>query len=268
MLNIHRKKRGFIWLPRVAAATVFAFWSASGLAGEWRAGGNLLAVTNPYIDGSSVLVLFPVAAYKSDRFYANLGNPGLSFFRGSTNLGGLGYSLFKDENYQIDLIGRLRPMGLDPDGRDKLSGLNERKSGFDAGLHLFWETAFGELDLDLLTDISNRSKGQEATLSYAYQMIHGPWTLRPELGVSWQSSELADYYFGVDTDETRAGRLAYQAASTLTPFVGVQLEYAITERSQLLGGVGFGRLGDTIRNSPIVDERGIVGGYLGLTYSF
>ncbi|MCU7926993.1 MAG: MipA/OmpV family protein [Candidatus Thiodiazotropha sp. (ex Dulcina madagascariensis)] len=36
----------------------------------------------------------------------------------------------------------------------------------------------------------------------------------------------------------------------------------------LIGGVGIGRLGDGISDSPIVDERGVGGGYAGLVYRF
>jgi outer membrane protein len=159
-------------------------------------------------------------------------------------------------------------MGLDPDEEDEWRGLHERKPGFDAGVSLLWETGVGEIDLDLLTDVSNRSKGQEAVVSYAYPFSQGRWTLRPEVGVSWQSEDLADYYFGVDVDERRAGRPAYEADATVTPFAGVEIEYAISKQTHLLGGLGVGRFGDGISDSPIVDERSVGGGYLGLTYIF
>ena len=155
----------------------------------------------------------------------------------------------------------------DPDEEQEWNGLDERKPGFDAGVSMLWETGFGELNIDLLTDASNKSKGQEAVFAYAYPISQGRWTLRPEIGVSWKSSDLVDYYFGVDAHESRVGRAAYEADATLTPFAGVQFEYALYERTQLLGGVGVARLGDGINDSPIVDDRGVGVGYLGLSYS-
>lgn len=269
MASMHKNKTPSTRLPILAATTVIAFWTGHCFAGEWRVGANLMAGTNPYVgEDDAGVALLPVVAYKGERFYANLGNPGLSFFRGSSDFGGIGYSLFKEENYQIDLVGRLRAMGLDPDDEDELAGLDERKPGLDAGVSLLWETGMGELNIDLLTDISNRSKGQEVLLSYAYPLTRGSWTLRPEVGVSWQSSDLTDYYVGVDADEVRAGRPAYEADAAVIPFVGVELEYAISKQTSLLGGVGYGRLGDDINDSPILDERDVGGGYLGLTYSF
>jgi outer membrane protein len=99
-------------------------------------------------------------------------------------------------------------------------------------------------------------------------MTQGAWTLRPEVGVSWQSSDFNDYYFGVDDDEVRAGRAAYEADASVTPFAGVQLEYAVSKQTHLIGGVGYGRLGDEISDSPIVDERSVGGAYMGLSYTF
>jgi outer membrane protein len=255
-------------LSAFAVTTVLAFTAGNAVAGEWRVGGNLLAGSNPYKDGDNRVGLMPVVAYEGERFHANLGNPGISFFRGSANFGGLGYSLYDTDSFQFELVGRLRMMGLDPDEEEAWAGLDKRKPGFDAGVSLLWQTAMGEFDLELLTDVSNRSDGQEVMLSYAYPIKQGQWTLRPEIGVSWQSSDLTDYYFGVDADEVRAGRAVYEADASVTPFAGVQLEYAVSKQTHLIGGVGVGRLGDGISDSPIVDERSAAGGYLGLTYTF
>lgn len=255
-------------LSALALSGALAITTANALAGEWRVGGALLGGNNPYKDGDNMIALLPTVAYKGERFHANLGNPGISFFRGAADFGGLGYSLYSTENFQIDLVGRLRMMGLDPDEEDEWDGLDERKPGFDAGVSLLWQTAMGEFDLELLTDVSNRSDGQEVLLSYAYPIIRGDWTLRPEVGVSWQSSDLTDYYFGVDADEVRAGRAAYEADASVTPFAGVQVEYAVSRQIHLIGGVGYGRLGDEISDSPIVDGGNVGGAYMGLTYTF
>jgi outer membrane protein len=255
-------------LPILAVTTASALWAGNCLAGEWRVGANLFAGTNPYKGGDDGAALLPVVAYKGERFHANLGNPGISFYRGGSDLGGVGYSLFERADFQIELVGRLRAMGLDPNEEDEWRGLDERKPGFDAGVSLLWETGMGEFDLDLLSDVSNRSNGREVVLSYAYPFSQGHWTLRPEIGVSWQSEDLVDYYVGVDADESRAGRPAYAADATVTPFAGVEIEYAISKQTHLLGGLGVGRLGDGISDSPIIDERNLGGGYLGLTYIF
>lgn len=255
-------------VPVLAFATVLIAVSDNASAGEWSVGANVLGGRSPIVGEDGVAALFPVVAYKGERFYANLGNPGLSFFNGNADFGGLGYSVFKGDHYNIDLVGKIRAMGLDPDDNSKLRGLDERKAGFDAGINARWDTGYGELNAQLLTDVSNRSKGQEAIFSYAYPMTQGNWTLRPEVGISWQSSDLTDYYFGVQSDEVTASRSAYEGKSTVTPFAGVQVEYAFTQQTHLIGGVGIGRLGDGISDSPIVDERNVGGGYLGLMYRF
>ncbi|MCG7992165.1 MAG: MipA/OmpV family protein [Candidatus Thiodiazotropha lotti] len=237
-------------------------------AGEWSAGLNLGGGRNPIIGEDNYLAAMPVIAYRGERFHANLGNPGLSFFNGTTNFGGLGYSLVKQDNFKLDLVGRIRAMGIDPDDNDELEGLDERKPGFDVGIDLLWGSDLGELNGQLLTDVSNRSKGQELIVSYAYPLKQGDWSFRPEFGVSWQSSKLSDYYFGVDDDETGGGLESYEAKSTMTPFLGIQAEYAWSKRIRLIGGAGIGRLGDGISDSPIVDGRNLAGAFIGAVYGF
>ncbi|MES9939446.1 MAG: MipA/OmpV family protein [Candidatus Thiodiazotropha sp. 6PLUC2] len=255
-------------IPTVALALGISLLSAQTSAGEWLVGANLGGGRNPVVGEDGYAALVPVVAYRGDRFHANLGNPGLSYFNGSTNFGGLGYSLIKEDNFNLDLVGRFRAMGIDPDDNDELEGLHKRKPGFDAGIDFSWGSELGQLNGQLLADISGRSKGQELVVSYAYPMQFSGWTLRPELGVSWQSSDLADYYFGVDEDEANSQREAYQGRSTVTPFLGIQAEYQLTKHTHLIGGVGVGRLGDGIGDSPIVDKRNMAGGFIGAVYHF
>ncbi|MEW8195419.1 MAG: MipA/OmpV family protein [Candidatus Thiodiazotropha sp.] len=255
-------------LPLLAVATLMSLTSHQIAAGEWRVGANVVGGRTPFLGEDNLAALIPMVAYKGERFYANLGNPGLSFFNGSSNFGGLGYSVVKEDNYNIDLVGRIRAMGLYPEDNDDLEGIDDRDPGFDVGVTARWQTGVGELNAQLLADVSNTSKGQEVILSYAYPLKYGQWSLRPELGISWQSGDMADYYFGVDSDEATAGRAVYEAGSAVTPFAGVEFEYAFDQKIDLIGGVGVGRLGDEIGDSPIVDERNLAGGYLGLSYKF
>ncbi|MEW7987707.1 MAG: MipA/OmpV family protein [Candidatus Thiodiazotropha sp.] len=255
-------------LSTLAVATALALTSQQVSAGEWRVGANVAGGKNPFPGEDNDAVLIPMIAYRGERFHANLGNPGLSFFSGSTNFAGLGYSLIKEADYNIDLVGRARAMGLYPEDNDELEGLDDRDPGFDLGATVRWQTGFGELNAQLLADVSDTSDGQEVILSYAYPLSYGQWRLRPEVGVSWQSSDMTDYYFGVDADEATARRAIYEADAAVTPFAGVEFEYAFDQRIDLVGGVGVGRLGDEISDSPIVDERNLAGGYLGLSYKF
>jgi outer membrane protein len=237
-------------------------------AGEWRIGANVAGGRSPIVGEDNSAALIPMVAYKGERFYANLGNPGLSFFNGSTNFGGLGYSVIKTDDYNIDLVGRIRAIGIYPDDNDELDGLDDRDPGLDLGVTARLNTAIGEFNGQLLADVSNKSEGQEVILSYAFPFSYGQLRFRPELGVSWQSSDLTDYYFGVDTNEATARRAVYEAEASVTPFAGIEFEYAFNQRFDLVGGVGVGRLGDEISDSPIVDERNLAGSYLGVSYKF
>ncbi len=264
-----KKQPACLYLPMAALATAMSMVSTQLTAGEWSVGGMLGGQRNPLVgDDDHYAFLMPMVAYKGERFHANLGYPGINFFSGLSDVGGVGYSVIKQDQFNIDLVGKIRAMGIDPDDDGALRGLDERKPGIDFGVSARWTTPVGELNAQLLKDVSNRSKGEEAILAYAYPFSMGKWTLRPEFGLSWQSSDLNDYYVGVDSHEVTATRTAYQAGSTVTPFAAVQMEYEINQQLHLLGGVGVSRLGDEISDSPIIKERNLAGGFVGLAYRF
>jgi MipA family protein len=264
-----KKHPAYLYLPMAALAAAMSMASTQLTAGEWSVGGIVGVERNPLVgDDDHYAFLMPMVAYKGERFHANLGHPGINFFNGMSDVGGVGYSAIKQDQFNIDLVGKIRAIGIDPDEDDALSGLDERKPGIDFGVSARWTTPVGELNAQLLKDVSNRSKGEEAILAYAYPISMGQWTLRPEFGISWQSSDLNDYYVGVDSHEVTATRAAYEAGSTVTPFAGVQMEYAINQQMHLLGGIGVSRLGDEVSNSPIIKERNLAGGYVGLAYRF
>ncbi|MET0090219.1 MAG: MipA/OmpV family protein [Candidatus Thiodiazotropha sp.] len=268
----HKRLHGIPYPGRKAMAVLLSaiclLGDTSVQAGEWWVGGNLGGGRNPLVGEDGYAVLVPVVAYCGERFYANLGNPGPEFFRGMGDFAGLGYHLLDDEQFTLDLVGKFGGLAVDPDDNDELDGLDERKPGFNMGLSARWDTGLGELNGQVLTDVSGRSKGQELVASYAYPLSFGAWQLRPELGVSWVSQDSVDYYVGVDEDEVRPGRAAYEGDAAAIPFASIQADYALTERTHLIGGIGVGRLGDGIADSPIIEERNLVGGYVGAVYRF
>jgi MipA family protein len=268
MISGYRRRPISQALQMLVVVATIALASPAVSAGEWRVGANVAGGRNPFLGEDNSAVLIPMIAYKGERFYANLGNPGLSYFSGSTNFGGLGYSVLQDDDFSIDLVGRIRAMGLDPEDNDELEGLEDRDPGFDLGVTARWQSVVGELNAQLLADVSNTSKGEELILSYAYPLAYGRWHLRPEFGISWQSCDLGDYYFGVDADEATDRRAVYEVDSSVTPYAGIEFEYALDEKIDLLGGFGVGRLGNEISDSPIVDKANLAGGYLGLSYTF
>jgi outer membrane scaffolding protein for murein synthesis (MipA/OmpV family) len=93
----------------LAAAALLSLSAQALSAGEWRVGANVVGGRNPFLGEDNGALVMPMVAYKGERFYANLGNPGPSFFNGSTNFGGLGYSVVKTDDFNIDLVGRSAP---------------------------------------------------------------------------------------------------------------------------------------------------------------
>ena len=119
-------------------------------AGEWSLGLGGVAGRSPLKGVGDEAGVFPTVGYRGERFHFNLGNPGTSFFDGDSDFGGLGYSLFRGENYNLDIIGQARLMGFEADDSNDLRGMDRRKPAFDAGVGSSWDTGMGELGFKAL----------------------------------------------------------------------------------------------------------------------
>ena len=84
----------------------------------------------------------------------------------------------------------------------------------------------------------------------------------------WQSSNLANYYFGVLPEEARAGRPAYEPGETAGFDVAIVARYLISDRTAFAFVARHAVLGEEIRDSPIVDDPAVTSFIASLTYSF
>jgi outer membrane protein len=74
------------------------------------------------------------------------------------------------------------------------------------------------------------------------------------VGFSWLSNDLADYYYGVRSDETKVGRPAYSAGSGVNWFAGLGTDYKLDEKWSLFAQFSYEWLNNEITDSPIVDD--------------
>ena len=75
------------------------------------------------------------------------------------------------------------------------------------------------------------------------------------MSVSWRDAKLDNYYYGVRANETVAGRATYTPSSGTQTQLGLFGSYDVSERWRLVAGVSATLLGDSIKNSPIVQKR-------------
>jgi outer membrane protein len=88
------------------------------------------------------------------------------------------------------------------------------------------------------------------------------------MGVTWESADFVDYYYGVRPGEATAERPAFDGDAATNRFVGLASRYRLTKRLGLFALVRHTWLDDTITASPIVDTDNDYSGVLAVTYAF
>lgn len=181
------------------------------------------------------------------------------------------YRFIKDAPLEVSVVGSGRLDGYDRNDSQYLTGMRTRHGALDIGLEVAWRN----LQLSAVVDASGAHNGTEVSLTYDYGIELGKLMIRIMPGVSWQSSNLADYYYGVRPDEEQAAihidgamweRTAHRAGDAVTPKLGALALYRITKRWSVLAGVEGVFLPNEIRNSPIVDRRYQWGAFAGVAY--
>ena len=179
-----------------------------------------------------------------------------------------GVHLFRNDDIQLNLLGRFRFQKLDPDRNAFYEGIEKRRQTVDGGIEFRWRGAWGELTTNYLTDTLNRHNGQSAEISYLYHIDRGAFTFSPFLGWAWNSDKLTNYYFGVSADEARVGRPEYTPGESQWISLGLNTSWNVTSRVTLFANFGFGSVDTVVANSPLVEEDSSGTFFAGGEYTF
>ncbi len=144
----------------------------------------------------------------------------------------------------------------------------DRNLAVDGGLEMIYADDWGDLQLQVLGDLTNTHKGLEVWASYAFPWQSGDWNIVPSVGLNWKSSHLLDYYYGIRDSEVEKNRPAYKAQSGFNSFARLSIAYHINDNWGITGIAEYETLSGSIRHSPIVDEDGIGTLFIGLMYNF
>jgi outer membrane protein len=197
--------------------------------------------------------------------------PFFSFRAGNFYLRGVaaGYELFKYDALSFDLVAQWRFEGYDHDDSDYLEGMENRRMTVDAGAKASYRDGFGTSSLTFLTDTLNRYNGQELRFSYDKRFkLTESLSLTPSVGLSYQSSHLTNYYYGVRSDEARPGRPRYVPGEAYNPFIGIGMAYKLSQEVSLTGNIRYQLLDDAITDSPIVEADYRISAMAGILYKF
>ena len=222
--------------------------------------GIALKITaSPYLGGGARSDLIPVYLYEGERIFLHTNRAGVKLYGDGTSQDSQRFDAFVEQRLEGFASNKI-PTGL--------AGVAARNSGTDFGLSYRTSQSWGTLRAELLRGVGGASRGTEAKLSYSYEWRTGPWSLTPNVSVSWRDAKLNDYYYGVRPNEAMAGRAAYLAGAGLQSQLRLYGSYDMSQRWRLTTGVSATLLSASVANSPIVQKRILPAIYVGAAYDF
>jgi outer membrane protein len=261
-----------LWCLVVLGAPVCACAQADrdedGEQGEpprWNLGLGVLANDSPYAGEGARVIPIPLLNYRGERLQVGIDRVALTLIDG--------------EAFELSAMGKLRFDGFDTKdlGVDELRAngidsrlLEDRDMGFDVGLGMEWAGRAGEIEIELLADATDASGGQEASLQYGYPIALGGGLLTPNVSVTWQSEDMANYYYGTLDSEVARGVVGYKPGAITQPAIGLTYLRPLGGRWSLIGAAEYTHLASELKESPLTesDTNGSVSLFLGVLRAF
>ncbi|GGW70903.1 MipA/OmpV family protein [Alishewanella tabrizica] len=152
--------------------------------------------------------------------------------------------------------------GFDDSDSDVFAGMAKRKNSLDAGVSIQFQRDQWTLEAETLADALNNSNGQESKLKLSYTLRSGPLQISPEAGISYATSNLVDYYYGVRQNEVTANRAFYEAGSAFNYHLGLAFSTPIFFGGMTRLGVEHHWYDKSISDSPLTDRDTGVSAFL------
>ncbi|MFI3309005.1 MipA/OmpV family protein [Ewingella allii] len=241
----------------LSIATAAVLCSHAAAAGTWSLGASALVDVNPYKGYDTKVLPVPIISYEGDDFY----------FHTLT----AGYYLWKDDQNKFSLTATYIPFGFKPDDSDdsQMKRLDKRRGTLMAGLAYSHIEDWGTIRTTFNGDVLDNSDGMVADLAYLYTFHQDNWALVPGIGVQWSSSNENQYYYGINSNESRrSGLSSYSPDDSFSPYLELSAKYDINKDWQAFFMGRYIRLDSEVKDSPMVDKSYSGMLWTGVTYSF
>jgi MipA family protein len=212
----------------------------------------------PRYEGSKEhhLTGLPIIAYRNGRFAAGVG--------------GLSYNLSPASTFEFGPALSFS-RGRDESDADRLRGLGDIKGGAELGAFARWHISSWSLHANLKRGVGNGPEGTQLQFGVGHSTRLGSAD-RLQLGASldWADDKYTQAYFGVTPAQSAASGLsAYSAAAGIKSY-GVNATWMHTFTPAWFSTVGVHgkRLAGDAANSPITEQRNVIGASAGIGYRF
>lgn len=229
-------------------------------ARQWSAGAVGILQASPYVGGDSGALFLPAVSYEGEKLKVR--GPFVEYFVYDEGRQGLAIAL---------TLG-LGANDLEVDNDPILAGIEDRNSGFLAGIRASYPVLNGSASVALQSDISNNSDGQRATVAWSRPFFNtNPRKYIFTAGVElvWESEDYTNFYYGISAQEALAsGFDAYSVSSHLQPALTVGGYYNFMQHWRLIYNLELQILSSDVKDSPIVDQSTVTSGIIGVVYNF
>jgi outer membrane protein len=213
--------------------------------------------TSPYKNYDTQWMPWPVINYEGKHAYIRGFNAGLKII----NLPFLEFSAYAGYD------------GASFDSADTSNSalrlLKDRNPSAVVGLETRLLSPYGMLHVSGAGDVLGQSNGFSGDVGYMLPWEYGPLELIPAVGAYWNDDKYNDYYYGVSASEARKSGLGeYKGEFGFSPYLGLTLDYSITEQWDVFCKGELIFLSHPIRNSPMVGKDRTQSLSLGLSYNF
>lgn len=220
----------------------------------WTAGAASYAGTSPYRAESASVLAFPGAIYLSPR---------LMFLGDRVNV-----TVRYSDQVRYFVRARLRFGNLEPGDHSEWAGLSARRAEVEAGGGVQVLTPVGIVTARASSDITGRSRGQDAIVSLDLPCIRERFVVMPSFAAIYRSSNLANYYFGgVSRGEASPLHPYHDTGAMLSASVSVVGSVRLSPRWLAAAVVNYEQYPSGVRTSPLIGRSGSYDLLLGIGYA-
>jgi MipA family protein len=204
-------------------------------------------------EGTQSLAL-PYASFDYQRFFARIDEVGIKTFK-------MGYGYF-------EVIGKINLDTYKVKSSINGNSIN-RSDPIPLGLGTFQETPIGGFFVNAYHDFGKSKGALYEFLYFAEIETYKKVILYPQIGIERQSSQYANYYYGISPGESTAtGYGAYSAPATNNLLAGLMVEIPVVDNWYINV---YGRrkwMGGGINNSPVMNRSFQDNVLMALAYRF
>ncbi len=136
--------------------------------------------------------------------------------------------------------------GFEASDSPYLAGIARREDGVWIGGEATWHTPFVNLSAELMGDASSNSEGRQFKLQADRRFASGKFSFTPRI----------------------PGRAQYGGESTVNMEVGLRIDYTLSPKQNAFLDLRSTRLGDSMKDSPLVDRSSQTSLRVGYLYRF